>query len=58
MVGVVLSLDVAMSSARVPCAAIHATIPARSEIHRACRACTDSVLMLVANRDNVYFAGA
>jgi len=58
MIGVVLSLDVVLSSARVPAAATQATTPARSEIHRACRVCTDAVLVLVANRDNVYFAGA
>jgi hypothetical protein len=62
MIGVVLSLDVVLSSAAgVPCAATHADVPARSEIHRLCRVCTDTFLVLVANRDNGksdYFAGA
>jgi hypothetical protein len=58
MIGVVLSLDVVLSSAWAPRAATQATVPARREIHRACRACTDTVLVLVANRDNDYFSDA
>ena len=61
MIGAVLSLAAVLSSARVACAATHATVHARSKIHRVCRAFTDAVLVLVANRNNDrsdYFAGA